>query len=261
MEEYQPNPNDNSSQGMGDNASGPHYPKSVVFGVILFSILSLVLVFWQMREHFTLQIPQLVSSPSGSVERISLLDQEDEQLKGQDSDLDGLSDYQELRVYGSSPFISDSDSDGIPDAVEVSNGTDPNCPEGQQCFGADTSLDTGTEITAPNQEQAELEQIVNDPAEIRRLLIEGGVDPALIAGTDDQSLQILAQESLTKLNDPSDDLQALITSLDETNVRGFFTTLGLSQEEIAEFTNEQLLQIVQGIINEQLGGAPFQGFE
>jgi len=42
-----------------------------------------------------------------------------------DTDDDQLSDYEELMVYGTSPFESDSDGDGIGDSVEVSNGADP----------------------------------------------------------------------------------------------------------------------------------------
>src|SRR2546427_13169559 len=49
-----------------------------------------------------------------------------EQMKKMDTDHDGLSDYDELYVYHTSPYLEDSDSDGVADGVEVSRGTDPN---------------------------------------------------------------------------------------------------------------------------------------
>ncbi len=54
-------------------------------------------------------------------------------LKSKDTDHDGLNDYDELYVYHTSPYLADTDSDGIPDAVEVAQGTDPNCPKGTNC--------------------------------------------------------------------------------------------------------------------------------
>lgn len=42
-----------------------------------------------------------------------------------DSDLDGLSDGEEVIVYGTDPLDPDTDADGIWDGAEVTNGTDP----------------------------------------------------------------------------------------------------------------------------------------
>ena len=42
-----------------------------------------------------------------------------------DSDGDGLSDYEELLIYGTDFLNPDTDGDGIPDGLEVSLGTDP----------------------------------------------------------------------------------------------------------------------------------------
>jgi hypothetical protein len=57
----------------------------------------------------------------------------EDKLKTQDTDGDGLSDWDEINVYHTSPYLADSDSDGIPDGEEVKNGTDPNCPQGKDC--------------------------------------------------------------------------------------------------------------------------------
>jgi hypothetical protein len=50
-----------------------------------------------------------------------------------DTDKDGLTDFDELNIHGTSPYIEDSDSDGIPDGQEVAASQDPNCPTGQDC--------------------------------------------------------------------------------------------------------------------------------
>ena len=42
-----------------------------------------------------------------------------------DSDSDGLSDYDEIHSYGTNPSLSDSDGDGLTDFTEVSTGYDP----------------------------------------------------------------------------------------------------------------------------------------
>lgn len=54
-------------------------------------------------------------------------------LQAQDTDLDGLSDYDELNIYQTSPYLPDSDSDGFSDKEEIDSGNDPNCPAGQEC--------------------------------------------------------------------------------------------------------------------------------
>lgn len=43
-----------------------------------------------------------------------------------DSDYDGLSDYEELKIYGTNPLEMDSDSDGLLDGAEVALKLDPN---------------------------------------------------------------------------------------------------------------------------------------
>jgi len=43
----------------------------------------------------------------------------------QDSDGDGISDYDEVTVYFTDPFSNDTDNGGVPDNVEIENGNDP----------------------------------------------------------------------------------------------------------------------------------------
>src|SRR6056297_300163 len=50
-----------------------------------------------------------------------------------DSDGDGLSDREEINTYNTSPYLEDTDSDGINDREEIEQGSDPNCPQGDNC--------------------------------------------------------------------------------------------------------------------------------
>ena len=51
-----------------------------------------------------------------------------EQSLDNDSDNDGLSDGDELNIYGTDPFNPDSDGDGYSDGDEVKGGYNPNGP-------------------------------------------------------------------------------------------------------------------------------------
>ncbi|MHA1353007.1 MAG: hypothetical protein ACTSPP_09495, partial [Candidatus Heimdallarchaeaceae archaeon] len=46
-----------------------------------------------------------------------------------DSDNDSLTDYEEVKIYGTDPNNDDSDGDGDPDGKEIENGLDPLNPK------------------------------------------------------------------------------------------------------------------------------------
>src|SRR3989344_8466552 len=59
------------------------------------------------------------------------IEQQEQEQRTKDTDGDTLRDYDEINLYGTSPYLTDSDSDGLTDTAEVQSGTDPNCPQGQ----------------------------------------------------------------------------------------------------------------------------------
>ncbi len=91
---------------------------------------------------------QLVRDASGP----SLRNQDaDEQaniaaLKIKDTDGDTLTDYDELYVYKTSAYLTDSDSDGFGDKEEVMSGNDPNCPKGKVCGVGDVATEDSTSM-------------------------------------------------------------------------------------------------------------------
>jgi len=155
-----------------------------------------------------------------------------EALKNKDTDGDGLSDYDEIYIYHTSPYIKDSDSDGIPDGTEVKNGTDPNCPQGQDC-GTPAPVNAPSSDTASGQgpsDAATLNDMMNaytsgadggtnapalapdtntgtiptadvtDAAQIRALLKEQGLTDDVLNSLDDQTLVQMYNDSAKTVN-------------------------------------------------------------
>ncbi len=145
------------------------------------------------------------------------------EIKLTDTDGDELTDWDELNVYNTSPYIPDSDSDGILDGVEVQNNLDPTCHNQKVCDGLDqvqestvTSEDAlSNEVDAATQAkiQAVVKQFdkgfgsannikidvnnlpsevknITNPDDLRRILEKQGMSKAI--------LEMLSNEDLMK---------------------------------------------------------------
>jgi len=114
-------------------------PKDRQFSVSTFSfcggvVIVLSLIHIRMNIVSPFLVPKTVLKPAQEIlARREEKANELEASKNKDTDRDGLSDYSELYAYRTSPYLSDTDSDGMPDAIEIAMNTDPNCPEGTQC--------------------------------------------------------------------------------------------------------------------------------
>lgn len=136
-------------------------------------------------------------------------------LKTKDTDRDGLTDWDELNIYLTSPYLEDSDSDGFSDRQEIESGNDPNCPEGRDCYGlsgleadkttpeensANANLDSladmlnlgaDTEAGQGSTDTQDLEALLGadmNAATLRQMLIEGGIDKAMLDQVSDEEL-------------------------------------------------------------------------
>ena len=231
---------------------GDHpFPRWMVAGVFVFSVLVLVVAYKQMQTNLILDIPilgegikPLTSAPT------SILDLDDDKLRLQDSDADGLSDYQELKLYGSSPFIADTDSDGRTDAEEVQEGSDPNCPQGQLCSLAIESEGVINEPTSEFQ-TPEVAELLNDPVRLRQLLIAAGADPLLINNLDDQTIQLLATEAFAALTGPTPEKFEALADLGPAEIRNLLLESGATEEELANVTDEELLEVYAVVLQYQ----------
>ncbi len=111
--------------------------------VILFvgiSIVGLRGITHTIQDPFAREGDILASAPVAPLSADAQQAQTDEALKKLDTDKDGLNDYDEISIYGTSAFLDDSDGDGYSDKTELLTGHDPRCNE-------------TTEICGPNQDQ------------------------------------------------------------------------------------------------------------
>lgn len=122
---------------------------------------------------------------------------EAEKQKTQDTDGDGLLDYDELNVYGTSPYIADSDSDGVSDGDEIKNNTNPNCPQGKDCSLASPALNSGMATTSANTNlqvnasQADAAGLLageSDVKALRQMLSDAGLDKKILDQISDEVL-------------------------------------------------------------------------
>src|SRR3989344_6059197 len=63
--------------------------------------------------------------------QVEVFADEKTRLQSIDTDHDVLNDYEELEFFETSPYLPDTDSDGVSDNDEIEKGTNPLCVEGQ----------------------------------------------------------------------------------------------------------------------------------
>ncbi len=149
------------------------------------AIASLCLGVWQIKNAIIVPF----GTGNGTQSTQTSTNKEDLALQNKDTDGDSISDYDEINVYKTSPYLKDSDSDGIDDKTEIEKGTDPNCPEGKKCgevLTAVTGDGTGNNTAVTNVDVT--------PAQIREMLKKNGLSDEVIAKYDDASLLKMYQE-------------------------------------------------------------------
>ncbi len=163
----------------------------------------------QMASPFTINYtgPRLTTGAEAELAQIS-------EQKNADTDLDEVNDYDEIYIYKTSPYLSDSDSDGLSDGSEINAGQDPNCATGQVCASTSSEdVDLPGNTAALDQQAAELaaqeqqlQQLMSElsslpPSDIRQLLVDSGGDPAEVAKLTDEEVVTLYQQVLVQLKD------------------------------------------------------------
>ncbi len=151
--------------------------------------------------HWRTTIVNAFNVPKSAFKSVEQIEQERlDALKTKDTDNDGINDFDESYIFKTSPYLEDSDSDGVSDKKELEDGSDPNCPAGRDCGPAaapapDESA-SGT-ATAEGGELEAISQMLNpSPEEIRQLLIRSGLKEEDVKKIDDETLQQLYRQAV-----------------------------------------------------------------
>lgn len=192
----------------------PRKQKIAVFSLAIAAIAIVVAWGWQFNNRLTSPF----ASSGNKIDTTNLASTTTIDLTA-DTDHDGLTDYDEINIYHTSPYLEDTDSDGIPDGVEVKNGTDPNCPTGKVCNGTDNitptasstassagnsiSLSVAPALSIPTDLASSSQQTLQnaldgkaDAATLRQLLISSGADKVMLDQISDADLMKSYQQTL-----------------------------------------------------------------
>jgi len=237
-------------------------PKNQGRFFIIFGLIALLFGGWRIIN--SIRSPFLVDSDKLALQdqvQASVTDQIQSlnELRAKDTDSDGLSDYDELYNYGTSPYLEDTDGDSYLDKLEIETGNDPLCPAGQKCL-----LDNTGSVTSSQTATVPVADMV-DPynmsaAEIRKLLLESGLSQADLASVDDDTLRQMFRQAYleaetqvgTQVSQGSSIVNQVQTSQNSVSspeeLRQLLISSGVPAEQVSAVSDEELLQIYQEVI-------------
>jgi len=195
--------------------------------LLIFGILTIGLAGLQLRNNIYGPFAEKMAM-ARAVENVQL--DESARLQMVDTDHDTLTDWEEINFYNTSPYLPDTDSDGIADGVEIKNGTNPLCPEGQIC----------------NEEEQVLESASSTPS-INNPLVDTSVNPANLVQT---SLGQNVSTSGTQGVDFSS-LSAMLG--DKQKLRELLLQSGaISADQLSKIDDNTLDQILNQVLQQQV---------
>lgn len=190
--------------------------KTALGFLIFFSVVIVMLWSWQLRNRILEPFTASTNLATSSQEELL-----DNLLRTLDSDKDGLSDYDELNIHKTSPYLEDSDSDGLSDQQEIVDGTDPNCPQGQDCRST----------TIINNNVASTSELFLPVITESNYSTTTKVDVTGVAPT---TLEALLQGKA-----------------DAAILRQFYLDGGMSQVDLDKFSDEELMKMYRGVLETQ----------
>lgn len=172
-----------------------------------------------------------------------------DKLRVQDTDKDGLNDYDELYVFRTSPFLEDTDSDGDLDGKEVADESDPNCPKGRVCRAVrvattapvvSETTPNGTSTTAPVKNTTSISS--------------GGTSVAGNAPPQAASPEQISAAITETFGDPNTlttkQVADGIAKMSSVELRAFLIKLGVPQKVLDKTDDTTLRKLLSDSLNE-----------
>lgn len=220
--DYQNSEDENQS----DNSSSGRLNKGQKIGASALAVFAILLIFlWSAQLKKSISGPLDRNNP-GSSEIAAEKNSEDseESLRGKDTDSDGLSDWDELYFYKTSPYLEDSDSDGFTDKEEIDNSKDPNCPAGRDCYSQG--------IVEGDEGVVSAEENKDDSGSLDNLLDQFGVEDN-VSSPDNSRINSILPAVI-----PADDLREMLMEY------------GMDKTMLDQFSDEQLLESYQEVLGQ-----------
>lgn len=244
--------------------ASPHSYKALTLGMAIVTG-SATLLFGAIRLRTSVDLPfdrshaVTVQTPEeADAQRTAL-------LKHSDTDGDGLSDYDELYVFHTSPFLASSSSDGIGDGVKIARGEDPNCPEGKTCTEPTATDQTAAAAPTPDASAAAQVAATDTSAPPSIAINAGGAADAAAAATStapqtgasttlDASGQAAAPPA-TNAPPTAADI-AKVKALTPAQIRDFLKSQGMPADQIAKISDADLQKLLLDTLNEVAPSQP-----
>lgn len=226
--------------------------------IVVLSVLGLSFGVVQTKENIvsTFRLPELPANLQAG-----LTDDDAASLQQKDTDQDSLTDFDELYVHQTSPYVQDSDSDGLQDSAEVKAGSDPNCPIGKICGSPLPSEEDSTsslvddvfgEQTNPDAFNSLISGGEVGPDQLRAIMRDSGAPGTVVDALSDEAIVNLFSAS-AQGEEP--DLTAL-RNLGAADIRVLLKAGGGEDELIDEMDDDSLIQIYQQAIDQQVQLSP-----
>lgn len=204
--------------------------------LIFFALAVVGLGFLQFRRTLYAHTSVVFDTDGAEIEQAvtTLFEDDTVRLQRIDTDQDGLTDFEELTYHETSPYIKDTDSDGIDDKTEVDNGTDPTCPD-----GADCAIFNPANIPTINASSTIVEGVLSTDLSSTSFF---DTERASITSTpiDITELDATSQETVSAIANSPDAIRALLANSGE-----------MSEEEINQIPDAVLLDVFAELLSEQ----------
>ncbi|MDO8668641.1 MAG: hypothetical protein Q7K35_06200 [bacterium] len=207
--------------------------KMALAGLVVFAVL--IVALWSVQLKNSIYGP-LNSGSTGENQAALTSDQtvNDLALKNKDTDSDGLSDYDELYIYKTSPYLADSDSDNVNDGEEITKGTDANCPTGRTCATTEFSANN-TGSTTPEFSTETINNLSNQSEALNSLLNQfNATNPA--NGSANQPTADSGTENLTA------EQKELLKNVDPATLRQLLLQNGMDKATLDQISDTELMQ-------------------